>query len=72
MEVRRINMINLKHLRNVKLNYLKHLIFTWTESIRGILVMIGLIIHGVFPFILPNMFSSYIKGADIRIKKIGT
>jgi len=28
--------------------------------------------HGVFPFILPNMFSSYIKGADIRIKKIGT
>jgi len=51
---------------------MRHLIFTWVESIRGTLVMIGLIIHGVFPFILPNMFSSYIKGADIRIKKIGT
>ena len=64
--------INFKHLKDVKLNYLKHLRFTWFESIRGTLVMIGLIIHGVFPFILPNMFSSYIKGADIRIKKIGT
>ena len=64
--------MNLKHLRNVKLNYIRHLIFTWFESIRGMLVMIGLIIHGVFPFILTNMFSSYIKGADIRIKKIGT
>ena len=64
--------MNLKHLRNVKLNYIRHLIFTWFESIRGMLVMIGLIIHGVFPFILPNIFSSYIKGADIRIKKIGT
>ena len=63
--------INFKHLKDVKLNYLKHLRFTWFESIRGILVMIGLIIHGVFPFILPNMFSSYIEGADIRIKKIG-
>ena len=63
--------MNLKHLRDVKLNYLKHLRFTWFESIRGILVMIGLIIHGVFPFILPNMFSSYIEGADIRMKKIG-
>ena len=72
MEVRRINMIDLKHLRNVKLNYIRHLIFTWVESIRGMVVMIGLIIHGIFPFILPNMFSSYIKGADIRIKKIGT
>ena len=64
--------MNLKHLRDVKLNYIRHLIFTWFESIRGMLVMIGLIIHGVFPFILPNMFSYYIKGADIRIKKIGT
>ena len=64
--------INFKHLKDVKINYLKHLRFTWFESIRGTLVMIGLIIHGVFPFILPNMFSSYIKGADIRIKKIGT
>ena len=65
-------MINLKHLRNVKLNYIRHLIFTWFESIRGMLVMIGLIIHGVFPFILPNMFSSYIEGANKRIKTIGT
>jgi len=65
-------MINLKHLRNVKLNYIRHLIFTWFESIRGMLVMIGLIIHGVFPFILPNMFSSYIKGASKRVKEIGT
>ena len=64
--------INFKHLKDVKINYLKHLRFTWFESIRGIFVMIGLIIHGVFPFILPNMFSSYIKGADIRIKMIGT
>ena len=64
--------MNLKHLRDVKLNYLKHLRFTWFESIRGILVMIGLIIHGVFPFILPNMFSSYIEGASKRIKTIGT
>ena len=64
--------INFKHLKDVKLNYMRHLIFTWVESIRGTLVMIGLIIHGVFPFILPNMFSSYIEGADIRIKKIGT
>ena len=64
--------MNFKHLKNVKLNYMRHLIFTWVEGIRGTLVMIGLIIHGVFPFILPNMFSSYIKGADIRIKKIGT
>ena len=64
--------INFKHLRDVKLNYMRHLIFTWVESIRGTLVMIALIIHGVFPFILTNMFSSYIKGADIRIKKIGT
>ena len=64
--------INFKHLKDVKINYLKHLRFTWFESIRGIIIMIGLIIHGVFPFILPNMFSSYIKGADIRIKKIGT
>ena len=52
--------MNFKHLRDVKLNYMRHLIFTWVESIRGTLVMIGLIIHGVFPFILPNMFSSYI------------
>jgi hypothetical protein len=64
--------INFKHLRNVKLNYMRHLIFTWFESIRGIFVMIGLIIHGVFPFILPNMFSSYIEGANKRIKTIGT
>ena len=64
--------INFKHLKDVKINYLKHLRFTWFESIRGIIIMIGLIIHGVFPFILPNMFSSYIKGADKRIKKIGT
>ena len=64
--------INFKHLKDVKINYLKHLRFTWFESIRGIIIMIGLIIHGVFPFILPNMFSSYIEGADIRIKKIGT
>jgi len=64
--------MNLKHLRDVKLNYIRHLIFTWFESIRGMLVMIGLIIHGVFPFILPTMFSSYITGADLRIKKIGT
>ena len=64
--------INFKHLKDVKLNYLKHLRFTWFESIRGTLVMIGLIIHGVFPFILPNMFSSYIEGATKRIKTIGT
>ena len=65
-------MINYKHLKDVKLNYIKHLRFTWFESIRGMLVMIGLIIHGVFPFILTNMFSSYIKNAEIRIKEIGT
>ena len=65
-------MIDLKHLKDVKLNYFKHLRFTWFESIRGLLVMIGLIIHGVFPFILGNMFSSYIKGASIRVKEIGT
>ena len=64
--------MNFKHLRDVKLNYMRHLIFTWVESIRGTLVMIGLIIHGVFPFILPNMFSSYIEGANKRIKTIGT
>ena len=64
--------INFKHLRDVKLNYMRHLIFTWVEGIRGIFVMIGLIIHGVFPFILPNMFSSYIEGANKRIKTIGT
>ena len=64
--------INFKHLKDVKLNYMRHLIFTWVESIRGTLVMIGLIIHGVFPFILPNMFSSYIEGANKRIKTIGT
>ena len=65
-------MIDLKHLRNVKLNYIRHLIFTWVESIRGMVVMIGLIIHGIFPFILSNMFSSYIEGASKRIKEIGT
>jgi hypothetical protein len=64
--------INFKHLKDVKINYLKHLRFTWFESIRGIIIMIGLIIHGVFPFILPNMFSSYIEGATKRIKTIGT
>ena len=64
--------INFKHLKDVKINYLKHLRFTWFESIRGIIIMIGLIIHGVFPFILPNMFSSYIEGAAKRIKTIGT
>ena len=65
-------MIDLKHLKDVKLNYIKHLRFTWFESIRGILVMLGLIIHGVFPFILTNMFSSYIEGASKRVKEIGT
>ena len=64
--------INFKHLKDVNINYLKHLRFTWFESIRGIIIMIGLIIHGVFPFILPNMFSSYIEGATKRIKTIGT
>ena len=64
--------INFKHLKDVKINYLKDLRFTWFESIRGIIIMIGLIIHGVFPFILPNMFSSYIEGATKRIKTIGT
>ena len=64
--------INFKHLKDVKINYFKHLRFTWFESIRGIIIMIGLIIHGVFPFILPNMFSSYIEGANKRIKTIGT
>ena len=63
--------INFKHLKDVKINYLKHLRFTWFESIRGIIIMIGLIIHGVFPFILSNMFSSYIEGATKRIKTIG-
>ena len=65
-------MIDLKHLKGVKLNYIKHLRFTWFESIRGMLIMIGLIIHGVFPFILGNMFSSYIEGASKRVKEIGT
>ena len=64
--------INFKHLKDVKINYFNHLRVTWFESIRGIFVMIGLIIHGVFPFILPNMFSSYIEGATKRIKTIGT
>ena len=65
-------MIDLKHLKDVKLSYLKHFRFTWFESIKGILVMIGLLIHGVFPFIFPNMFSSYIDKASKRIKEIGT
>ena len=65
------SMIDLKHLKDVKLNYFKHLRFIWFESIRGMLVMIGLIIHGIFPFVLTNMFSSYIKNAEIRIKEIG-
>ena len=65
-------MIDLKHLKDVKLSYLKHFKFTWFESIRGIVVMIGLLIHGVFPFILPNMFSSYIEKASKSIKEIGT
>ena len=65
-------MIDLKHLKDVKLNYIKHLRFIWFESIRGMLIMIGLIIHGVFPFILGNMFSSYIEGASKRVKEIGT
>ena len=64
--------MDFKHLKDVKLKYIKHLRFTWFESIRGLLVMIGLIIHGVFPFILCNMFSSYIKNAEKRIKEIGT
>jgi hypothetical protein len=65
-------MIDLKHLKNVKLSYFKHFRFTWFESVRGIVVMIGLLIHGVFPFILPNIFSSYIEKASKRIKEIGT
>ena len=64
--------MDFKHLKDVKLKYIKHLRFTWFESIRGLLVMIGLIIHGVFPFILYNMFSSYIKNAEKRIKETGT
>ena len=64
--------MDFKHLKDVKLKYIKHLRFTWFESIRGLLIMIGLIIHGVFPFILCNMFSSYIKNAEKRIKEIGT
>jgi len=65
-------MIDLKHLKNIKLSYFKHFRFTWFESVRGIVVMIGLLIHGVFPFILPNIFSSYIEKASKRIKEIGT
>ena len=34
--------INFKHLKDVKINYLKHLRFTSFESIRGIIIMIGL------------------------------
>ena len=63
--------MNFKHLRDVKLNYMRHLIFTWVEGIRGIIIMIALFIHGVFPFIFYDMFSSYIKGASDRIKKLG-
>ena len=65
-------MIDLKHLKDVKLSYFEHFRFTWFESIKGILVMIGLLIHGVFPFILCNMFSSYIEKSSKRIKEIGT
>mgnify|MGYP000627915700 FL=1 len=65
-------MIDLKHLKDTKLSYFKHFRFTWFESVRGIVVMIGLLIHGVFPFILPNIFSSYIEKASKRIKEIRT
>jgi len=38
---------------------------------RGMLIMIALLIHGICPFIFCNMFSSYIKGALDRIRKLG-
>ena len=53
--------INFKHLKDVKINYLKHLRFTWFESIRGTLVMIGLIIHAVFPFLFEYSTSDKIN-----------
>ena len=65
-------MIDMKHLKSVKLSYLKHLRFTWFESARGILIIMGLLIHGIIPFVLPNMFSSYIDKTSKRIKEIGT
>ena len=65
-------MIDMKHLKSVKLSYLKHLRFTWFESARGILIMMGLLIHGIIPFVFPNMFSSYIDKVSKRIKEIGT
>tara|TARA_R110000782_G_scaffold123642_1_gene215133 strand:+ start:464 stop:664 length:201 start_codon:yes stop_codon:yes gene_type:complete len=63
--------VNLKHLSEVKLKYFEHLRFTWFESMRGMLIMIALLIHGICPFIFCNMFSSYIKGALNRIRKLG-
>jgi len=65
-------MIDMKHLKNVKLSYLKHLKFTWFESVRGIFLIIGLLIHGIIPFIFPKIFSFYITKASKRIKEIGT
>ena len=63
--------INFKHLNEVKLKYFEHLRFTWFESIRGMLIMIALFIHGICPYIFYDMFYSYIKGASDRIKKLG-
>ncbi len=64
-------MFNFKHPKDVGMGYIRHLKFSWCESIRSLGICVVMFIHGIIPFILDRKFSNYIEKASERIKETG-
>ena len=60
--------MNTKHLKEVKMSYGQHLLFTLTIAMEGIVMSHVLLIHGIVPIFLEKRFSNWIGKCHARIK----
>ena len=62
--------LNFDHPKDVGLSYLRHLCFTWKESIRCLVASVVMFIHGIFPPLFDLWYSDHVKKAQERIDKL--
>mgnify|MGYP001158398602 FL=1 len=63
-------MINKNHLQEVNLNYFSHLKFTLGEVVRLLGMAVVMVVHGLFPWIWYDKYSSYVNEAKMRIQMV--
>ena len=59
----------MKHLEDVGMTYMKHLMFAWTLALKLFLLSLTAVAHGLLPFMFTSKVSDGIASLDSELNK---